>query len=101
MAPRYQPPTRVQTVQMPYLALVNQSDPDFQRAKFWEPEYLLGNRYSFANRYQRGAYNRQTNTYPVGQQYGGLDPLITAALATTAGNSSPGLYSGVATGGWA
>lgn len=102
MAPRYMPPTRVVSNQIPFLALVTQVDPDWARAKFWEPEYITSQRYLMANSYQRGAYNRRSNTYPVGSQYGGLDPLVEAALAPTAGNPSPGLYQGVPDGkGWA
>ena len=98
---KYQPPTRVVTCQTPYLALVSQADRQWARDKYWAPEYEFGQRYSYANPYQRGAYNRLENVYPVGQQYGGLDPLIQAALAPTVGNEVPGLYEGVETGSWA
>lgn len=93
MAPRYQPPTRVVTSEIPFLALVTQADPDWARAKFWEPEYITTQRYIFANPYQRGAYNRLSNDYPVGAQYGGPDYAVYDALAPTVGNPNPGLYS--------
>jgi hypothetical protein len=102
MAPLYKPPTSVVTSEMPFLALVQQADPDWARAKFWEPEYITSQRYLMANPYQRGAYNRQSNVYPVGAQYGGPDFQVNSNLKPTAGNSNPGLYSGVDDGmGWA
>lgn len=101
MAPRYMPPTRVVTRQEPYLALVTSADPDWARSKYWEPEYITSQRYIMANPYERGAYNRRSNVYPVGAQYGGPDPLVTAALAPTVGNPLPGLYEAVPDGkGW-
>jgi hypothetical protein len=100
-APLYRPPTKVTTVEMPYLALVNQADPSFQTRKFREVEYETTKRVFVADPYVRGAYNRRDNVYPVGQPYGGLDPAIQAALAPTVGNDLPGLYEGVETGGWA
>lgn len=101
-APRYRPPTRVVTTQIPYLALVTQADPDFERRKHREVEYEFQRRVFLANPYVRGAYNRLDNTYAVGQPYGTLDPLIEAALAPTVGNTIPGLYVGVDDGmGWA
>lgn len=102
MAPRYQPPTRVVTRQTPWLALVEQADPAWSRHKYREPYFLDGQgRQLYFNPYISGAYGRRTNVYPVGAAYGGLDPLITAALAPTVGNAIPGLYQAVATGSWA
>jgi hypothetical protein len=102
LAPLYLPPVEVITSETPYLALVEQADPDWARYKFWEPEYLTTQRVIWANPYIRGIYNRYSNVYPVGQQYGLLDPLITANLAPTVGNPVPGLYSGIDDGkGWA
>jgi hypothetical protein len=102
MAPLYKPPTGVTTLVMPYLALVTRADPNFERDKHREREYEFSGRVFIADPYQRGAYNRRSNTYPVGQPFGGLDPLVQAALAPTVGNASPGLYSGTPDGkGWA
>lgn len=101
-APLYKPSTRVQTIQMPYLALVTQSDPEFERKKHREVQYTFTGRAFLADPYNANTYDRRTNTYPVGQPYGGLDPLIQAALAPTVGNTDPGLYEGVPDGkGWA
>jgi hypothetical protein len=101
MAPLYKPPTRVVSSEVPYLALVTQYDPDFERRKHREIEYAFEGRAFLADPYVRGAYNRLSNTYPVGQPYGGLDAAVEAALAPTVGNPVPGLYVGVPTGGWA
>lgn len=100
MAPRYQPPTRVTTLQMPYLALVTRADPEFERRKHREIEYEFAGRVFIGDPSRRGPYDRLSNIYPVGQPFGGLDPLITANLAPTTGNPSPGLYQGVAAGSW-
>lgn len=101
MAPLYKPPTKVVTTQIPYLAMVTQADPDFERRKHREVEYEFSGRVFVSNPYDRGAYDRLSNVYPVGQPYGGLDPLIEANLEPTVGNEVPGLYIGVPTGGWA
>lgn len=100
--PRYLPPTRVVTTEIPYLALVNQADPEFERRKHREVEYAFDGRAFLADPYNRGAYDRRSNVYPVGQPYGVLDPLVEAALEPTVGNPIPGLYEGVPDGkGWA
>lgn len=105
MAPRYQPPTRVVTSEIPYLALVTQADPEFERNKHRENQaqwYGAPFGRHFVDPLTAGAYNRRSNTYAVGQPYGALDALIQAALAPTAGNPVPGLYVGVDDGkGWA
>jgi len=102
MAPRYLPPTRVSTKEIPYLALVTQFDPDFERAKHRVVEYEFDHKVYVGDPYNRGLYNRLDNTYAVGQPYGGLDPAIQAALEPTVGNAVPGLYEGVDDGmGWA
>lgn len=63
---------------------------------------MFEGRAAYANPYQRGAYNRLSNIYPVGAQYGGPDPLVAAGLAPTVGNAVPGLYQAVPDGkGWA
>lgn len=101
MAPLYKPPTRVVTTEVPYLALVTQYDPDFERRKHREVEYAFQGRVFLGDPYVRGLYNRLDNVYPVGQPYGGLDPAIEANLEPTVGNPVPGLFIGVPTGGWA
>ena len=102
MAPLYKPPTAVVTSQTPFLALVTQADPSWQRGKFYEVEYQFSNRAVMFDPYIAGAYGRRTNTYPVGAQYGGPDPNIVDNLAPTVGNEVPGLYEGVPDGkGWA
>lgn len=65
----YKPPTKGSRLQIPYLALVTSSDPDFERAKHSEVEYAFQNRVFRADPYQRGAYNSNPNIYPVGQPY--------------------------------
>ncbi len=100
-APLYRPATRVVTTSVPYLALVTQADPMFERDKHNQVEYEFQGRAFRADPYVRGAYNRLSNVYAVGQPMGALDPAIQAALAPTVGNPVPGLYVGVATGGWA
>ena len=101
MAPRYQPPTQVTTCAQPYLALVTRADPQFQMYKFREVVWEFDHRVFIENPYQQFIYNRRSNVYPVGQQYGGLDPLIVNNLAPTVGNEVPGLYEAVPAGGWA
>lgn len=97
----YSPPTRVVSTETPFLSLVTSVDPYWARGKFYEREYEFTGRVVYFNPYVSGAYGRRTNTYPVGAQQGGLDPLIIAALAPTVGNPVPGLYSGTPDGkGW-
>lgn len=99
----YKPPTKVLTRQIPYLALVTQVDPTFERRKHHDVEYPPGpsGRALWADPTKRGAYNDYSNTYPVGQPYGGTDATKVAAKAATVGNAVPGNYKGVDTGGWA
>ena len=98
----YKPPIAVVTREDPYLSLVVQADPDWARYKYWSPEYMTAQRVLWSNPYTRGSFNRLSNVYPVGQQYGGADPLVTANLAPTVGNEVPGLYEAVPDGkGWA
>lgn len=98
----YQPPTRVSSREFPWLALVSQADPEFQRRKHREVEYeTCSGKVFLADPYVRGAYNDHSNVYAVGQPYGADDSLVTAARAPTVGNAVPGLYHGVATGSWA
>lgn len=101
--PLYRPPVKPATRTIPLLALIGQVDPDFMQSKAREPEYYEGSslRPRMVSPNTRGAYNRRSNTYAVGQPYGALDTAIEAALAPTVGNEVPGLYEGVATGSWA
>jgi hypothetical protein len=53
----YNPPTRVQSLSVPWLALVLRADPDFQREKRREVEYEFSSgRVMRADRSTRGAY---------------------------------------------
>ena len=81
----YKPPTRVTTVQKPYLALVTSTDPDFQRRKHREVEYEFQGKALIADPTNRGAYNNHSNSYPVGQPYGADDPAVVAARPMMAG----------------
>lgn len=100
---RYNPPTRVVTVQKPWLALVNQADPEYARSRRNEVDHITSSGRSFkCDPLMRGAYNRRSNVYAVGQPYGVADAAITAALAPTVGVVTPGLFEGVDDGaGWA
>jgi hypothetical protein len=55
---RYKPPTKVTVIDIPYTTLVNQADPDFQRAKHRELEYpaVGGGRSLYGDPTRRGAY---------------------------------------------
>ena len=98
----YKPPIKGTTTQMPWLAVVSRSDPEFERRKYREVFYEFQNRVFLENPYLQGAYSRLSNVYPVGAPYGQLDPLVEAALAPTVGNAVPGLYEAVSDGkGWA
>lgn len=59
MAPLYRPPIKGTTVSIPWLSLVVQADPDFERRKHREVEYYSsgGKAISIADPYKRGAYN--------------------------------------------
>ena len=75
----YKPNTKVTSTSMPYLALVTAADPQFERLKHREVEYEFQGRVMVADSYVRGANNSNSGIYPVGQPYGGLDPLVVAA----------------------
>ncbi len=67
----YKPPTRGTRRDMPYRALVAQVDPDHERAKHRVLEYAFtGNHLFFADPDRRGAFNNNSNFYPVGQPAG-------------------------------
>lgn len=54
--PAYNPPTKVQTREISYQALVNRIEPDHTRLKHREPEYEFTGRRFFGNPERRGAY---------------------------------------------
>lgn len=91
-APLYKPATKVVTTEMPYLALVTQYDPEFERRKHREVEYAFTRKVFLADPYVRGPYNYHSNIYAVGQPYGANNPEIVDNVP---------LYSGIPTGGWA
>jgi len=64
----YRPPIVPTTIQMPLIALVTRSDPDFQRQKYREVEYEFENKVFLANPYTAGSANNNPNIYPVGTQ---------------------------------
>lgn len=97
----YNPPTRVVESEQPFLTLVTAVDPYWARGKLYEREYEFTKRNIFFNPSVGGAYGRLTNTYSVGAQSGGPDPLIIDNLAPTEGVATPGLFQGVPDGrGW-
>lgn len=102
-APLYKPFVKTTVRQYPYLALVTQADPDWARRKAYDIEYEFPNGKAYwALVLKRGAYNRLSNTYAVGQPQGAPDPLVAAALAPTVGVPTPGLFVGTPDGkGWA
>lgn len=76
MAPLYKPPTKWPTVPMPWLALVHKADPDFERKKHREVEYVASSGRVFrADPYHRGAFETPEKTVTV--SYSG--PLTFAA----------------------
>lgn len=99
--PRYNPPVKHPTRQIPLLALIGRVDPEYQRDRRREIEYVTSGRVFRADDRVRGPYNDHDNTYTVGQPFGGDDAAKVAAKAPTVGNEVPGLYEGVATDGWA
>ena len=57
----YNPPTKVSTLEMPYLAMVTRADPDWARLKHREIEYEFQGRVFRADPAVRGAYNDNSN----------------------------------------
>lgn len=101
MAP-YNPPIKHPTRQIPLLALIGRVDPEFQRDKRREAEYVTSSGRVFrGDPTIRGPYNDHDNTFTVGQPFGADDAAKVAAKAATVGNEVLGLYEGVATDGWA
>lgn len=58
---RYNPPVKVVTSEVPFLALVVRDDASWARLKFNEVEYEFSGRTFRANPYVRGAYNDNEN----------------------------------------
>lgn len=59
--PLYKPPIKGSTLTMPWLSLVHKADPDFERAKHRQVEYVFDNRVFVADPLHRGAYNDNPN----------------------------------------
>lgn len=60
--PLYKPPTKVTTISMPFLAIVNRADPSRERLKHREPEYVMVNgKVKIGDPYHRGAYSPNGN----------------------------------------
>lgn len=58
----YRPPTKVTTLEIPFLTLVQKADPDHERFKHREIEYVMpGGRVFRADPYVRGAYAPDDN----------------------------------------
>jgi len=55
--PRYFPPTRVVTLQTPFLAIVTRADPDWARARHYEPQFEFTGRTFYVNQDIDGAYS--------------------------------------------
>ncbi len=53
----YNPPTKVVTLQIPWLALIMRADPDWARNKAREPEYEFTRRDFYCNNNIQGPYN--------------------------------------------
>jgi hypothetical protein len=70
----YKPNTKNSSREIPYMALVAQVDPEHERSKHYAPEYTFARRVFMADPARRGAFNSNSNTYPVGQQSGAADP---------------------------
>jgi hypothetical protein len=88
---KYRPPTKTSTLEMPWLSLVQQADPDWARRKHREVEYTFDGKVFLADPYVRGIYNGLSNVYPVGQPSGNTDPNVFGKH----------LQKGVPTDGWA
>jgi hypothetical protein len=61
MTTRYNPPTAVKTLEMPYKVLVLRADPNHEQAKRKEPFYEFTGRRFDDNTANKGAYSSATN----------------------------------------
>lgn len=55
--PLYKPPTRIATIQIPFLALVSRADPNWSRYKHNELQYQFQRREFYGDPYKLGAYS--------------------------------------------
>lgn len=53
----YKPPTKVVTLQIPWLAMILRADPNWARQKASEPEYEFSRRTFYCNNDVQGAYS--------------------------------------------
>jgi hypothetical protein len=60
-SPLYKPPTKVTTIQMPFLAIVNRADPERERDKHRDVEYEFSGKVKLADPYVWGSYNSNPN----------------------------------------
>jgi hypothetical protein len=82
--PLYKPPTAVQTIQMPFLAIVQRADPGWARWKHREIEYEFTRREFWADPYTSGPYNPIFDNPVFGEQ------LVTdTGLTITDDNGNP------------
>jgi hypothetical protein len=56
-APLYRPPTKITTIEIPWIAVVSRADPDWARFKHREIEYEFSRRNFYGDPYHRGAYS--------------------------------------------
>lgn len=66
-APLYKPPTRVTTIQIPFLAIVNRADPSREKFKHRDVEYEFSGKVKVSDPYHTGPYaqplKRVSTTY--------------------------------------
>ncbi len=70
----YKPPTYVVTRSQPYLTLVTAVDGRWAHDKFKEVQYEFSGRVIYHNPYWGAVYSGYDNEYPVGMQWGLIDP---------------------------
>jgi hypothetical protein len=61
MTARYNPPTKVRTLQMPFTVLVHRADPDFEQMRRKEPFYEFTGRKFEENTATQGPYSTVPN----------------------------------------
>ncbi len=65
MATRYNPPTKVKTIMIPYKTMVLRADPAFEAERRKEPFYRFSRgRYFFENTATHGAYSKDPPDNP-------------------------------------
>lgn len=65
--PRYLPPTRVSTIELPWLSMVTRADPYWSRDRHHEIEYVFTNKVVYCNPDTTGAYNDWSSAWQQGQ----------------------------------